>query len=89
MKPRSLILFAFVLFCSVSMLAQDTASVTGTVKDSSGAAVPNATVVVTNEAKGVTRQLVSNSDGEYLAAALPAGVYSINVSAPGFKKYEA
>ena len=71
------------------MAAQDNASLTGTVKDSSGASVPNATVVVTNTEKGVTRQLTSNADGEYLAGGLPAGVYAIQVSAPGFKKYEA
>ena len=78
-----------ILLISVSLSAQDNASLTGTVKDSSGASVPNATVVVTNNEKGVTRQLTSNTDGEYLAGGLPAGVYSIQVSAAGFKKYEA
>ena len=89
MKRRSLLLGLALLFVSLSLAAQDNASLTGTVKDSSGASVPNATVVVTNNEKGVTRQLTSNSDGEYLAGGLPAGLYSIKVSAPGFKKYEA
>ena len=89
MKRRSLLLGLALLFVSLSLAAQDNASLTGTVKDSSGASVPNATVVVTNNEKGVTRQLTSNSDGEYLAGGLPAGVYSVQVSAPGFKKYEA
>ena len=89
MKRRSLLLGLALLFVSLSLAAQDNASLTGTVKDSSGASVPNATVVVTNNEKGVTRQLTSNSDGEYLAGGLPAGVYAIQVSAAGFKKYEA
>lgn len=89
MKRRSLLFGLALLFISLSLAAQDNASLTGTVKDSSGAAVPNATVVVTNTENGVTRQLTSNSDGEYLAGALPAGVYSVKVSAVGFKKFEA
>ena len=48
MKRRSLLLGLALLFVSLSLAAQDNASLTGTVKDSSGAAVPNATVVVTN-----------------------------------------
>ena len=67
MKRRSLLLGLALLFVSLSLAAQDNASLTGTVKDSSGASVPNATVVVTNTEKGVTRQLTSNTDGEYLA----------------------
>ena len=89
MKQRSLLFGLALLLFSLSLMAQDNASLTGSVKDSSGAAVPNAAVVVTNTENGVTRQLTTNSDGEYLAGALPAGLYSINVSAPGFKKYEA
>jgi carboxypeptidase family protein/TonB-dependent receptor-like protein len=89
MKRRSLLFGLALLFVSLSLAAQDNASLTGTVKDSSGASVPNATVVVTDTEKGVTRQLTSNTDGEYLAGGLPAGVYSIQVSAAGFKKYEA
>ncbi len=89
MKRRSLLFGLALLFISLSLAAQDNASMTGTVKDSSGAAVANATVVVTNTENGVTRQLTTNSDGEYLAGALPAGVYSVKVSAPGFKKFDA
>ena len=66
--------------------AQDTASLTGTVRDQTEAVIPKAGVVVKNTANGFTRNLFTNSDGEYLAAALPAGHYDLTVTAKGFRK---
>src|SRR5437588_12865079 len=66
-----------------------TGSITGTVKDPSGATVTGATVVVTSPERGITRQMETNSTGEYSQAALPQGSYDIIVTAPGFKKYQA
>src|SRR6266481_6168943 len=69
--------------------AQDTGSITGTVKDPSGAAVPNADVVVTNPDHGIDRHTTSNAGGDYNESALPGGTYDVIVTAPGFKKYQA
>ena len=69
--------------------AQDTASLTGTVRDTTGAAVVGAEVSIKNAATGALRQVKSNSSGEYVAASLPAASYDITVSAPGFRKYHA
>jgi len=69
--------------------AQDTASLTGTIRDTSGAVIQGAAVVVRNTANGLTRELKSNGDGEYLAAALPAGRYDLTVTSPGFRRYQA
>src|SRR5260370_16469241 len=69
--------------------AQDTGSITGTVKDPSGAAVPNADVVVTNPDHGINRHTTSNSGGDYTESGLPGGPYGLIVTAPGFKKYQA
>src|SRR5712671_766914 len=69
--------------------AQDTGSITGTVKDPSGAAVPNADVVVTNPDHGIDRHTASNSGGDYNESALPGGTYDLIVTAPGFKKDQA
>ncbi|HEX4783405.1 MAG TPA: TonB-dependent receptor [Candidatus Sulfotelmatobacter sp.] len=69
--------------------AQNTGSITGTVKDSSGAAVAGATVLITNAEHGINRQTVTNSSGDYNESALPAGKYDVVVSASGFKKYQA
>jgi hypothetical protein len=72
------------------MHAQDTASLTGTVRDSTGASVVNAQVAVTNAEKGINRTTKTNSDGEYSVPALPApGSYNVTVTAQGFKKYLA
>jgi len=62
-----------------------TASVAGSILDASQAAVPDATVVVRNEATGVERTARSNELGYYVVTALPAGPYSITVSKPGFQ----
>jgi len=69
--------------------AQDTGSITGTVKDPSGAAVAGATVVISSLDHGINRQTVTNSSGEYNQSALPGGTYDIIVTASGFKKYQA
>ncbi|HEY6768693.1 MAG TPA: carboxypeptidase regulatory-like domain-containing protein [Candidatus Sulfotelmatobacter sp.] len=81
--------FGMLTFAPVVAFAQDTASVTGTVRDKTGAVLPQAAVVIKNTANALTRNLTTNSDGEYLAAALPAGHYNISVTVKGFRKYRA
>jgi len=83
-------LFALLALLSLPFAAhgQD-ASITGTVRDSSGAAVANAEVKLVNTATNLTQLTTTNSDGEYLAAALPAGAYDLSVTVPGFKAYVA
>src|SRR6202044_3729789 len=70
-------------------LAQLTSGdIAGTVKDATGAAVPNASVVITNEATGVTTTLTANSAGEFHASNLPAGAYDVEVTNAGFQTYK-
>ena len=59
--------------------------VTGTVTDSSGAAVPNATVTATCSTTKATRTVTSGEAGGYRLASLPPCSYNISVSATGFK----
>src|SRR5436190_10319406 len=82
------LLLAFTIVPRI-LLAQDTAQITGTITDPSGAAVGNAQVTITSVEQGTTRTAVTNSSGEYLFPALPVGSYDMAVAAPGFKKYEA
>lgn len=82
-------LLGFVLFLSHLAPAQDAASLTGTVRDQTGAVLASARVVITNISTNSTRTLTTNSDGEYLAAALAPGQYDITVTAEGFGKYQA
>jgi len=82
----SLLLMAFVLIGTVKGWAQDTATIVGTVSDSSGAVVPDAKVTVSNPERGFVRDLTSNSSGEYTAARIPIGNYVITAEAAGFEK---
>ena len=85
---RACYLFAFLLCASIAA-AQDTATFTGTVRDTSGAVVAGANVLITNNTIGVARATVSNNDGEWVVTALPIAAYNISVSANGFKKFQA
>src|SRR5215831_6543784 len=67
---------------------QSFGSISGVVQDSQGAVVPNARVELTNEAQGaVVRQLLTSSEGTFVATPLPPATYSLAVEAPGFKRY--
>jgi Carboxypeptidase regulatory-like domain/TonB-dependent Receptor Plug Domain len=76
------------MFCAAAW-AQDTASITGTITDPSGAAVANAQVAVRNAEHGISRSSTSNGSGDFLFASLPIGSYDLTIEAQGFKKYEA
>jgi hypothetical protein len=76
-----------VTFCGAAW-AQN-GSITGTVKDPSGAAISGASVVITSPERGINRQTTTNSTGEYNESALSPGTYDIIVTAPGFTKFQA
>jgi outer membrane receptor protein involved in Fe transport len=63
-------------------------SVNGTVTDASGAAIPGATVTVTDEAKGTTVTVKSNESGNYTVEHMIPDLYTLKVEAAGFKSYE-
>jgi hypothetical protein len=60
-------------------------TILGTVTDSSGAAVPGATVTIKNVDTGLTRTVSTSDDGSYAAPELPIGNYSVSVEKQGFK----
>jgi hypothetical protein len=64
-------------------------SVSGTVRDASGAVIPGATIVVANDGKGIKRTMNSTEAGVFAAPALvPSSGYSITVTKEGFATYE-
>jgi outer membrane receptor protein involved in Fe transport len=80
-----------VLLCAAAIAASaqlSTASMFGTVTDPTGAAIPKATVTLTQTDTGFTRTVVTNDDGSYRADFLPVGPYKMSVTAPGFKKMD-
>src|SRR4051794_26516521 len=83
-----------ILCCSLLLIvsgavaqANITGSISGSVTDASGAVIPNAKVTVTNtDQNRVERVVKTDQSGVYSAPVIPAGIYSISVEAPGFKK---
>ncbi len=69
--------------------AQDNATLTGTIRDNTGAVIPDAVVAVRNSATGTVRELRTNTAGEYVGAALSPGQYNVTVTAKGFRTYKA
>src|SRR5579864_4054400 len=88
---RSLLyLLALLLFLPTLVFAQaDTGTLTGTVKDTSGASVPDAMVTVRNTATGATRVVQTGSDGVYTVPGLPPALYDVTTSKAGFADYKA
>jgi len=85
----TLVCLLIALLCCGVWAQEVTGSIAGTVKDPSGAVVPNATVTITDLDKHtIVRTITTGSAGEYSAPGLPVGHYSVTVQATGFQKYE-
>ena len=83
-----LALTLFGLTATRALAQRTTASVTGTIIDSSQAAVPGATVQVRSVETGTERSVTTNELGYYVLPALPAGSYTISVTKPGFQTFQ-
>ena len=86
-----LAVFAAVILCTCRTSAQElTATLSGTVTDSSGAVIPNAVVKVSlNGVNGTEREVASDGSGNYTVTNLPAGTYTVQVSMSGFEAFVA
>ena len=85
---QRLLLLAILLAIAGTTASGQTATILGTVTDPSGAAVPGASVKVTNTATKVTRDLGTNTSGSYIAPELQIGPYLLRVELKGFKSSE-
>jgi hypothetical protein len=84
-----LIAFAVLLFAVGNVRAQsDRASITGTVRDSSGSVIAGAVVTATNVANSLRETAVTNESGDYTLRNLPIGEYSLTSSKVEFGNYE-
>ena len=78
---------ALILFPSPALHGQTfRGTILGIVTDSSGAAVPGATISIKNLDTGLIRTVVTSDDGSYAAPELPIGNYSVTVDKSGFKE---
>ena len=84
------ILFLFGCFASQPIAAQTggQGAITGTVQDSTGAVVPDATVTAHNEETGVDVTRTSSSAGVYEISPLIVGTYTVKVTAKGFQQFQ-
>src|SRR5438067_7041836 len=86
MRNRCLWSLLCILVLSVSpALAQTDGSISGVIRDASGAVIPGAMVTVTNPATNFVRAAISNEAGVYNFPVLQPGVYNIKVELPGFR----
>jgi hypothetical protein len=85
---RFFALFLSALLLSLPSLASVTASISGTVKDVSGASIPGATVTATNTGTSITQTRTTNGQGFYSFQSLPLGSYILTVEQKGFKQYQ-
>src|SRR5260221_6630785 len=74
----------WLIFCA-PCVAQTLGTITGEVRDSSGALIPGATLTVVNKATNATRTTVSNAVGLFDFPALPRGTYTVKSELEGFK----
>src|SRR5215472_14883835 len=89
LRRTSWLLIAAVLSAFTMLNAQQlTATLSGVAMDPSDARIPNANVVVKNEATGDTRTTKSGADGFFSVTALIPGTYTVTISGKGFTSWE-
>jgi hypothetical protein len=87
MNKRILFLLVFIALYPGLVSAQIaiTGKITGVVTDSSGAAIPNATVTVKSTALMAPRSITTSAEGVYLFDLLPPGTYDVTITGNGFR----
>ena len=90
MKCRFSSLFSISLvlaFGCVTVWAQATAQISGTVTDATGALIPGVEVTATKTDTGAPRTVLTNETGSYILPALPLGPYQLEAVLPGFQTF--
>src|SRR5688500_13576496 len=85
LKMRWICLVICLLFVGPAYAQLDRGTISGTVLDPSGGAIPGATVTITAAGTNVSHNAVTNEHGQYNMPNLPIGTYSIKYEATGFK----
>jgi len=89
MKKLLAVCLSALVFVAGAFAQAGLGSVSGTVRDASGAVIPGASVTVTNDTKGIKRTLNTTDAGIFAAPALvPSSGYAISISKGGFASYE-
>ena len=85
LRTAGAVLMLAVYFGAAAAAQTATGTILGEVKDSTGGALPGATITAANQANGAARQTVADALGNYRFTALTPGLYTITVTMPGFK----
>jgi hypothetical protein len=80
-----LLAFGLLVFSFVAYAQAPTGTISGTVKDETGAVVPSATVTITNKATDFNRTISTNAEGLFSAPALLPGEYEVRAEMTGFR----
>ena len=86
LSGRLLLVVSAIFVSSGILRAQVTGSITGNVKDSSGAVVPEVAVTAKNLESGLTRAAQTDAAGNYSILSLPVGQYELTTEKSGFKQ---
>jgi len=86
-RYRGLLLSLVLLLVGLVGHAQQNSTITGTVLDKGGAAVPGAEITLTQEQTGFVTKSISNDSGNYTFPGLNVGTYDLKVTAKGFSAY--
>jgi hypothetical protein len=73
------------IVCEGALWAGTTGSISGTLKDPTGALIPGATVQATNMAQGTNNKIATDANGSFIFPSLPVGRYELQIEASGFK----
>ena len=85
----SILVFVTILVVSKILFAQsDLGTISGFVRDPSGASIPDAAVTIKNQT-GIERQVRTNESGFYTITNIPPGFYTMSADKPGFQRYES
>src|SRR5688572_22551840 len=79
--------FLFLVFTCGTGWAQNTAQVSGAVRDQTGAVLPGVEVTATQTATGQARSALTGETGSYILPNLPIGPYRLEASLPGFRTF--
>src|SRR5688500_356398 len=75
------------VLCPSAPLAQSfTGTITGTIKDTSGATIPRATITITNQQTGIQVSVATDLEGRYTSLPLPPGEYRVEAGLQGFRR---
>src|ERR1700722_15894870 len=86
-RYRFIVVLVFLLFAGLALKAQQNSEIVGTVTDQTGAAVPGATLALTQKETGFVYNATSNGTGAYTFNGLNVGNYDLKVTAKGFESY--